>query len=70
MRYALILGGAHFRARDELAEVLVTGAGRGEEGKFEFSGFQIFDFRLQIGWGRCRVPGKSRSFASLRMTRF
>ena len=40
---------AKLHTRDELAKILVAGAGSDEERKFEFTGFQIFDCRLQIG---------------------
>ena len=59
---------AKFDAGDELAKILVAGAGRNEEGKSEFArGFQIFDFRLRIGRGKPRAAEK-QVFASLRMT--
>src|SRR5579864_3385388 len=42
-------GGAKLHARDELAEILVAVARGDKEGKTEIAGFQICDFRLQIG---------------------
>src|ERR1700758_3838606 len=47
----------------ELAEILVSGAGGDQQREFEITGFQIFDFRLQIV--RMRRPLKRCRFLAL-----